>query len=153
MFILFVVSLLLPSFFTLIYFSLSLVILLNFMGIITCRFRPSLLHSSSAKLITYLRIFVFVNIVVISLYQFPAIPDGSHGSRDLVLFLRLFGIEKYGGSSDSAVCLGNGVDHATTELVECRKYWEIRGMGVYAILLVSFYLYVPEVISFKLRNK
>ena len=104
---------------------------------------------------TCLHVVLFVNVSLVSLFQFPLIPDGSRGGRGFVLFLRLFGISKLTTNSieGMAKCFGNGIESSLSELVECPKYWELPGMGVYAVLLAAYFGYVPVGGRFKRRKR
>lgn len=119
------------------------------------RIRPSLLHATSLRMKACLRAVLFANVSLISLFQLPLFPDGARGGRGLVLALRLFGIAKLETKSieGMAMCLGDGVDAPPSALVECQKYWEFGGMGLYAVLLAAFFAYVRFGGSFKARKR
>ena len=104
---------------------------------------------------TCLPVVLFVNVSLVSLFQFPLLPDGSRGGRGFVLFLRLFGISKLTTNSieGMAKCFGNGVESSPSELVQCPYYWELPGMGVYAVLLAAYFGYVRIGGRFKGRKR
>ena len=114
-------------------------------GEVDCRMRPSLLHRTSMRMSAFLHVILFVNVSLVSLFQFPLVPDGSRGGVWLVRLARLLGIEKLGSNSMecSSSCSSNEIHYLSIGDASDRPgYWTLAGMGVYALLLVASFVYV-----------
>ena len=95
--------------------------------------------------IKILKQLVFVVVGLLSFYQLPLFSDlTSSPSSPWNAILPLFGFHKWMSYKHEgmAMCLGDGISHSRTEVIECTYYSNFAAMGCYAMLLLVIIVYV-----------